>query len=224
MKPAVRHGDGAAGSANVARRTGAALDGALLDAAWQQLVEGGYAAFTMDAVAARARTSRAVLYRRWADKHALVRAVIAHVLRPDELAIADTGSLRGDTIAMMKAANRSRLALVTAMTVHLGGYYQETGTSPSELRRTLFPSRPNIPRLLLDRAIARGEADPSCATDRVAGVPYALLQQEFFMTLKPVPVAVIEAIVDTIFLPLVRGPAGRRGARASNTRARRRGA
>jgi AcrR family transcriptional regulator len=192
------------------RRFGVELDNALLDAAWQQLVAEGYAAFTMDAVAARARTSRAVLYRRWADKHELVHAVIAHITRPDDMSIADTGSLRGDTIAMMKIANRTRLELVTAMTVHLGGYYQETGTSPTDLRKTLFPNRPNIPRMLLDRAIARGEVHPNLVTDRVAGVPYALLQQEFFMTLKPVPNAVIEEIVDTVFLPLVSGTAKRR--------------
>jgi AcrR family transcriptional regulator len=198
------------GSPSARRRVGVELDNALLDAAWQQLVDEGYAAFTMDAVAARARTSRAVLYRRWADKHELVRAVVAHITRPDEMTIADTGTLRGDTIAMMKIANRTRLELVTAMTVHLGGYYQETGTSPTDLRKTLFPNRPHIPRMLLDRAMARGEVHPALATDRIAAVPYALLQQEFFMTLKPVPNAVIEEIVDTIFLPLVVGSAKRR--------------
>jgi AcrR family transcriptional regulator len=192
------------------RRIGVELDHALLDAGWQQLVEEGYAAFTMDAVAARAGTSRAVLYRRWANKHELVRAVVAHIMRPDELTLADTGTLRGDTIAMLKLANRTRLELVTAMTVHLGGYYQETGTSPTDLRKTLFPNRPHLPRLLLDRAIARGEVHPVLVTDRIAALPYALLQQEFFMTLKPVPNTVIEEIVDTIFLPLVKGPAKHR--------------
>ncbi len=192
------------------RRLGIELDNALLDAAWQQLVDEGYAAFSMDAVAARAGTSRAVLYRRWADKHALVRAVVAHITQRDELTIADTGTLRGDTLAMMKSANRTRLELVTAMTVHLGGYYQESGTSPTDLRKTLFPNRPHIPRMLLDRAMARGEVHPDVVSDRVASVPYALLQQEFFMTLKPVPNAVIEEIVDTIFLPLVRGSTRRR--------------
>ena len=192
------------------RRVGVELDNALLDAAWQQLVAEGYAAFTMDAVAVRAGTSRAVLYRRWTDKHELVRAVIAHVTRPDEMPVPDTGSLRSDTIAMMKVANRTRLELVTAMTVHLGGYYQETGTSPTDLRKTLFPNRPHIPRMLLDRAIARGEVRPALVSDRIASIPYALLQQEFFMTLKPVPNAVIEEIVDTIFLPLVSKSSKRR--------------
>jgi len=192
------------------RRVGVELEGALLDAAWQQLVDEGYAAFTMDAVAARAGTSRAVLYRRWADKHELVHAVVAHITRSDEMTVPDTGSLRSDTIAMMKVANRTRLELVTAMTVHLGGYYQETGTSPTDLRKTVFPHRPHLPRMLLDRAIARGEVRPARVSDRIASVPYALLQQEFFMTLKPVPNAVIEEIVDTVFLPLVSGSPERR--------------
>ncbi|MFO0728505.1 MAG: TetR/AcrR family transcriptional regulator [Myxococcota bacterium] len=192
------------------RRVGVELEKSLLEAAWQQLVDQGYAAFTMDAVAARAGTSRAVLYRRWTDKHELLRAVVAHVLRPEEMEIPDTGTLRGDTIAMMKLANRTRLELVSAMTVHLGGYYRETGTSPTDLRKILFPNRPHLPRMLLDRAIARGEVRPALVSDRLAAMPYALLQQEFFMTLKPVPSAVIEEIVDTIFLPLVRGPSKRR--------------
>jgi AcrR family transcriptional regulator len=159
----------------------------------------------MEAVAARAATSRAVLYRRWPDKHALVRAVVAHVTRPDEMKIPDTGSLRGDTIALMKTANRTRVKLLAAMTVHLGGYYEETGTSPADLRKSIFPSRPHIPRMILDRAVARGEVTPATVTDRIAAVPYTILQQEFLMTLKPVPNATIEEIVDTIFLPLVTG-------------------
>lgn len=189
----------------MARRLGVELEQALLDAAWEQLVGHGYASFTMEAVAARAETSRAVLYRRWPDKHALVRAVVAHVARPDEIKIPDTGSLRGDTIALMKTASRTRVELVAAMTVHLGGYYQETGTSPVDLRKAIFPSRPHIPRMILDRAVARGEVTPAAVTDRIAAVPYTILQQEFLMTLKPVPNATIEEIVDTIFLPLVTG-------------------
>ena len=46
------------------RRRGIALEEALLDAAWAELTERGYDGFTIDAVAARAGTSRAVLYRR----------------------------------------------------------------------------------------------------------------------------------------------------------------
>ena len=59
------------------RRRGAALENALLDAAWDELVEKGYDGFTIESVAERAQTARAVIYRRWATKPELMRAAIA---------------------------------------------------------------------------------------------------------------------------------------------------
>jgi hypothetical protein len=56
---AVRHSGGKT------RRRGDALEHALLDAAWDELQAVGYAGLTIEAVADRAGTSRAVLYRRW---------------------------------------------------------------------------------------------------------------------------------------------------------------
>lgn len=192
------------------RRHGEQLDRALLDAAWAQLVDGGYASFTFDAVAERAATSRPVLYRRWADKHELVRAALAHALDRDKIAVPDTGTLRGDTIALMKAANKSRAYISAVMAVHLGGYYQETGTSPADLRTLLTIGRASVIGAVLDQAIARGEISKDALTDRIAGLPYTLLNQEYLVTLKPVRVSVIEEIVDTIFLPLVTASSVRR--------------
>jgi AcrR family transcriptional regulator len=185
------------------RRHGEELEHALLDAAWAELVENGYASFTMDAVCARAGTSRPVLYRRWADKQALVRAAVAHAAARTTVPIPDTGTLRGDTIALMQSADSERMQLFAVMTVHLSGYYQETGTSPADLRETLMSGRPRISRIVLERAVARGEVAPDKISERIAVLPYVLLQQEFLLTLKPVPTAVIEEIVDSIYLPLV---------------------
>ena len=50
------------------RRRGAELEAALLDAAWQELVEAGFARLTMESVANRAKTGVAVLCRRWPNK------------------------------------------------------------------------------------------------------------------------------------------------------------
>ena len=84
------------------RRRGAALDDALLDAAWQELVERGYGALTFDSVAQRAATSRPVIARRWATKPDLVRAAVGHELLRQVIAIPDTGSLREDTLALLR--------------------------------------------------------------------------------------------------------------------------
>src|ERR1700722_20923204 len=60
------------------RRRGATLEHALLDAAWEELQESGYAKLTMERVAERAGTSRAVIYRRWRNRSELVIAALRH--------------------------------------------------------------------------------------------------------------------------------------------------
>ncbi|MFH8405623.1 TetR/AcrR family transcriptional regulator [Streptomyces sp. NPDC018019] len=105
---------------------------ALLDAAWDELAANGYARFTMDAVVRRAGTSPPVLYRRWSDREALVRAAVAHGLERSRTEVPDTGSLREDVLTLMRTTNATRVQLVTVMNVHLAGYYQETGTSPGD--------------------------------------------------------------------------------------------
>ena len=66
----------------------------ILDAALEVLGEVGYDRLTMDAVASRAKASKATLYRRWTNKLTLViDALVAQKAAPEP---ADTGSLRGD--------------------------------------------------------------------------------------------------------------------------------
>jgi len=76
------------------RRRGAALETALLDAAWDELQVTGYAGLTMEAVADRAGTSRAVLYRRWRNRPELVIAAMRRHRPMLSGEVPDTGSLR----------------------------------------------------------------------------------------------------------------------------------
>src|ERR1700753_4371839 len=94
------------------RRRGPALEEALLDAAWAELDERGYDDLTIDAVAGRAGTSRAFLYRRWPNKQELVLAALAHEAAKDAVVVCDTGSLRGDVIALLTQANKVRVGTV----------------------------------------------------------------------------------------------------------------
>src|SRR5580704_17603611 len=68
-------------SGGTTRRRGEALETALLDAAWEELQAVGYAGLTTEAVADRAGTSRAVIYRRWPKRAELVIAAL-RVHRP----------------------------------------------------------------------------------------------------------------------------------------------
>ncbi|MFI6983833.1 TetR/AcrR family transcriptional regulator [Embleya sp. NPDC050154] len=183
------------------RRRGAALEKALLDAAWAELADNGYAGFTMDAVVRRAGTSPPVLYRRWSDREQLVRAAIVHALEESRLDVPDTGSLREDVLTLMREINATRVEFATVMSVHLAGYYRETGTSPGDLLGT---GRQDAVDVLFDRAVERGEIEPQRLTERVKSLPFDLLRHEILTTFVPVPDHVLEEIVDTIFLPLVR--------------------
>src|SRR4051812_33127168 len=105
------------------RRRGATLERALLGATWQELVEHGYGAMTLDSVAQRAGTSRPVIARRWGTKPELARAALQHELLRHEISVPDTGNLRDDTIALLVEANDKRIAVTALITCYLGDYF-----------------------------------------------------------------------------------------------------
>src|ERR1700749_4242305 len=64
------------------RRRGKELEDARDDATLAELAAVGYGGLTMEGIAARARTGKAALYRRWSSKHALVQAALHYALPP----------------------------------------------------------------------------------------------------------------------------------------------
>ena len=188
------------------RRRGAELEQAILDAAWEQLIAEGYEHFTIDTVAARARTSKPVLYRRWKTRDDLLRATVRHIGAASAPSIPDTGTLRGDLLALLASANSTTrnpvAALVSSM---LGSYYNQTGPTPAELREAFLSQRSSgsAVQQVVDRAVERGEVDPARLTPRIIDLPFDLFRNEMMMTLKPVPDHVLRQIVDDIFIPLV---------------------
>lgn len=185
------------------RRRGPALEEALLDAAWTELTERGYDELTIDGVAVRAGTSRAVLYRRWPNKQELVLAAVAHEVAKDVVVAPDTGSLRGDAIALLRQANKVRVGLVVPLLTRLGGFYQQTGSSLADLETLVRGRRDAALNQAIQRAIDRGEIEPDQVTERIARLPVDLFRYEVLMTLRPLPDEAIEEIVDTVWLPLL---------------------
>lgn len=185
------------------RRRGAELETAILDAAWDQLLERGYAGLTFEAVADRAGTSRPVLYRRWATRGELLRAAVAHRGRQITVDVPDTGNLRDDVLAALRDMNATRADFVVMMASSLGEYFAEGDTSPREVRALFVGDRVSIMPTLIDRAIARGEVDPALVTERAIALPTDLYRYEVLMSLAPVPDDVLRSIVDDVFLPLI---------------------
>ena len=188
----------------VERRRGKALEDAVLDAAWSVLFGGGYANFTMEAVAARAHTSRPVLYRRWPNRADLAIAAIRHIMHQHPVDIPNTGNVRGDLIALLQQLSKYRALFAAFFSLQMSEYFSETNTSMADLRTSLLQGNHGQLAAVLARGIERGEIDRSKLTPRIASLLPDLLRHEVLMTLKPVPNAVIAEFVDDIFLPLVR--------------------
>ncbi|WP_220037507.1 MULTISPECIES: TetR/AcrR family transcriptional regulator [unclassified Curtobacterium] len=186
------------------RRRGPELEEALLDAAWEELQAVGYPALTFEGVAARAGTSKPVLYRRWPAKVDLVLAALQHGGLFSRRELVDTGSLRGDVLHALRDFNAYRSGFMAAISVYMASINAETGLSPADLRERLLGGRSSIGRVMLERAAARGEIPARDWPDGVASLPSDLVRHDLVMSLKPLPDRRIVEIVDDIWLPLVR--------------------
>ncbi|WP_328457573.1 TetR/AcrR family transcriptional regulator [Amycolatopsis sp. NBC_00438] len=188
------------------RRHGKELESALLTAGWDELVEVGYARLTMESIAVRARTSEAVLYRRWTNKDQLVLAAIEHHRSTHPIELPDTGALRSDLLAQLTTMSEALAAFFTiAVATSFAGLLADTGLSPSQVRDQIMGDQPLPPgRALYQRAHQRGEIDLARIPAVVLEMPFELVRHDLLMDLEPPAPARIEAIVDDLFLPLVR--------------------
>jgi AcrR family transcriptional regulator len=196
-RPPVRHSGGRT------RRRGEALERALLEAAWDELQAVGYAGLTMEAVADRAGTSRAVLYRRWRNRPELVIAALRHYRPMLSGEIPDTGSLRGDVLALLRRMS-ARLAEIGPETLYglLGDYLGDPDLFARSQDQVLHISA-GVMDTILKRAADRGEARAGVAP-RIATLPTDLFRNELFLARTPPSEGAIAEIIDDVFLPLVR--------------------
>jgi AcrR family transcriptional regulator len=182
------------------RRRGDALETAILDAAWAELLEAGYSSFTVEAVARRAGTSRPVLARRWPSRADLAVAALAHYNRTDPVEMPDLGNVRAELIHVLQKLSERGASTVMKVVLTMNDYFAETNSSIADLRARLVGE--NKFEQVLRRGVARGELDQSRLTSRISSLPLDLLRHELIMTRMPVSKELIVEIVDTIFLPL----------------------
>lgn len=182
------------------RRRGEALEGAILDAAWAELSETGYDRVTMEGVAQRARTSKAVLYRRWPGRPALLLAAFRRQVTPIADAVPDTGTLRGDLVATLRILRAHLQLLNEASPGAVYAFIRDLDALTSE-RELLAPS---VIRQILRRARARGELGAGEIPPRALRLPLDLNRHEVLVTGASPTDQGIGEIVDQIVLPVFR--------------------
>jgi AcrR family transcriptional regulator len=181
------------------RRRGAALETAILDAAWVELAEVGYAQISMEGVAARAGTSKQVLYRRWKNRAELLLAAMRHRVGSVSEDPPDTGTLRGDVLVLL-AVLTQRYQDFGPDLVH--GIMSEVHDVRADFHQTVEVAMTAI----LKRAEERGEVRPGVIPSRIVTLPADLIRNELLLMVRPVTEQTRIEIVDEIFLPLVAPP------------------
>lgn len=187
----------------VRRRRGGQLENALLDAAWIELEARGYAGATYEGIAAGAGTSRPVVYRRWPTKGELILAAIRHRGGHDRLSDPDTGTLRGDLVAMLTEVNQRRAGLIIVLGDNAGEFRRETGLTPDQLRDEWLGDRETLIGTIVARGVERGEVDPSRVTPRTLRLPSDLLRHQVMTRMGPALPEWIVQVVDEILLPVL---------------------
>ena len=177
-------------------------DVAICDATLALLLEVGYDRMSMDAIAARARASKATIYRRWPGKQELVLDAVK--ARGVGLTVAeDTGSLRGDLVATYRSAVHGSAADDADL---IAGVLRAMRTAPELadcVRSQVIESKCDVSRIIVSRAVARGELPAETDPLILHEVASALWFHRVLVVGGPVDDAFIAHVVDDVLMPLL---------------------
>jgi AcrR family transcriptional regulator len=175
---------------------------AILTAVIELLVEAGYANLTMDGVAARAQASKATIYRRWRNKAQLVKAALDAYDAEQNEGIPDTGGLRDDLYAVMRAlkerANERHMALISGLIAAA----QHDAELDAALKEHVANEELSPFLVSLQRAVDRGELPADADSELVHDVAEALIMRQ--VTAGQFDEAFISRVVDDVLLVLLK--------------------
>jgi AcrR family transcriptional regulator len=176
----------------------------ILDSTVDLLLEVGYDRLTLDAVAQTARASKATLYRRWRGKADIVVDAIARTKRCAEAVDPDTGTLRGDLMAMACCdgglTDDAPLSVVAGL---MSAMHHDTELKHA-IQERFFEPRLRIGRTVLERAQRRGEIDPDVDIELLFGVLPGMVMNRRLVLGQPVDEHFIAHVIDDVVLPAAR--------------------
>ncbi|MBW8872564.1 MAG: TetR/AcrR family transcriptional regulator [Leifsonia sp.] len=180
-------------------------DPEILEAALDVLAETGYDRMTVDMVAARAKAGKATVYRRWASKAELVVDAVACMKKVDveSTALPDTGTLRGDLVAMMKPHTIVDAEKKLRVMAGLVSMLAENPDLADAVNAAIVEPRASINRMFLRRAVERGEIPADCDIEHLALVAPSMAAYRVLVLRKPVDREFLLRIIDDILLPAV---------------------
>jgi AcrR family transcriptional regulator len=179
----------------------------LYSAVLDLLREVGYDALTMDAVAARTRSSKATLYRQWGGKPELVAKAVRHNKPGGSLSDVDTGSLKGDLHALTLRSDDCQMEQNSAL---MRGLAMAVHDNPDLLKafkeHLIGPEMAEFDRVL-QRAVDRGEvrAD-NPASEYMMHMMIGAFAARTLLDERPPTQAFLLSYIDAVVLPALCAP------------------
>jgi AcrR family transcriptional regulator len=177
---------------------------AILDAAIELLMEVGYDRMSMDALAERARAGKATIYRHWAGKAEVVVEAIRCRKCDDFAAPPDTGSVRGDLVAMLNHSRESFTEEDSGLLIGMVSAMHHDQELSDLMRQQMSEAKQGLYDEIVSRAVQRGEPVSMTAAPVVNEVCSALFFNRVAMGGGELDDAFIFHMVDDVILPLLR--------------------
>ena len=171
----------------------------LLAVTLQLLQEHGYDGLTVDAVAAKARASKATVYRRWPSKAELVLAAFMEGIR--QVAVPpETGALRGDLLRlgeMICIQGQQHAGTIRAVLVEIS----RNPALNDVMQHQFIEQRKALMDHILAQAVDRGEIDQAAINDELWDLlPHYLIFRSIISGPPPTE-QTVEALVDEVIVP-----------------------
>jgi AcrR family transcriptional regulator len=174
----------------------AALDERILEQVVALLGARGYAALTLDELAARSGVAKTTILRRWPSKAAVAAAGVERVAL-QSIDVPDTGTLQGDLRALLHGARdtfaRGRGQFVPRLLREAGHHPEIT-----DLVDAVLHTRRQGYRRACARAIAHGELDPSVDQELLIDMLIGPLWTRLLITRDPVTTEYVDANVEAV--------------------------
>ena len=175
----------------------------ILDATLEVLADVGYDRLTMDAVATRAKASKATLYRRWNGKVSLVIDALLSVKSTPQAP--DTGNLRDDLIqsfcGMGGLTDQQSVATFASVITAIS----RDQDFAEAFRKEVVGPKAELSRLLFVRARERGEIPEGVDIDLLAPALAGIVLHRLYIMGEVPDEALVTRVIDQIILPAATG-------------------
>jgi AcrR family transcriptional regulator len=179
---------------------------AVLAAALELVSKDGYAALTIEGIAARAGVAKTTIYRSWPSKAAVVMDAV-FVESDPRLAFPDTGSAREDLrLQMSRVAELLTEPGFGKPFVGLLAQSQHDPALADALHQWLINARRSGATEVLRRGVARGELRADLDLDVAIDALYGALYYRLLVSHQPISPEYARSVVDVVF-PGLRAPA-----------------